>query len=185
MRNAGILLRSTASASLAVLARRSYSQRLQAANAIRKTFSGTKDVTRPLAEFLRAIRYINCWPSVSAGGTGQMASPGERALAANGQTRRLGPLLHFGSSPWTWMRLEAQRRSSRAFCSISSTTRTSWAKKSKCPQMPLASWAEPEDGLLSNRIWWDRGSANLAFQMLPGVSASGARLSRLRWRWAS
>jgi hypothetical protein len=41
--------------------------------------------------------------------------------------------------------------------------------------------AEPENGLLSNRIWWDRGSANLAFQMLPGVSASGARLRRQRW----
>src|ERR1035441_7678228 len=99
VRNAGVLLRSTASASLAVLARRSYSQRLQAANAIRKTFSGTKDVTRPLTEFLRAVRYINYWPSVSAGGTGQMASPGERALAANGQTRRLGAVAAFWKQP--------------------------------------------------------------------------------------
>ena len=43
--------------------------------------------------------------------------------------------------------------------------------------------AEPENGLLSNRIWWDRGSANLAFQMLPGVSPSRARQSRQRCRW--
>lgn len=120
----------------------------------------------PLTEFLRAIRYINCQPSVSAGGTGQMASPGERALAANGQTRQLGTVAAFGSSPSTWMRLEAQRRSSRAFCSISSTTRSSRTKKSKCPKTPLAWWLSPTTGCCRT-AFMHCGSANLAFQMLP------------------